>query len=70
MDGARSPVSNANLFAELKKNVEERERGLRHAAGSVEQALASAEVKLQRTYTVEYIAHAPPPLPDVDWPPG
>jgi isoquinoline 1-oxidoreductase len=54
-----SPVSNVNLFAELKKNVEEGERGMRHVAGSVEQGLASAEVKLDRTYTVEYIAHAP-----------
>jgi CO/xanthine dehydrogenase Mo-binding subunit len=54
-----SPVSNANLFVELKKNVEEGERGLRHVAGSVEQGLASADVKLERTYTVEYIAHAP-----------
>jgi isoquinoline 1-oxidoreductase len=54
-----SPVSNANLFADLKKKVEEGGRGLRHVAGSLEQGLASADVKLERTYTVEYIAHAP-----------
>jgi CO/xanthine dehydrogenase Mo-binding subunit len=54
-----APVSNVNLFAELKKNGAEPDRGMRHAVGSVEGGLASADVKLDREYTVEYIAHAP-----------
>jgi nicotinate dehydrogenase subunit B len=51
--------SDKELWADLKKNVEPGERGERQVSGSLEQALASAEVKLERTYTVAYIAHAP-----------
>jgi CO/xanthine dehydrogenase Mo-binding subunit len=51
--------SNQQLVEYLKKNVNEGERGSRHATGSVEEALASADSKLSATYTVQYIAHAP-----------
>ncbi len=54
-----STVSNANLSDELKKNVTGGDRGGEQAVGSVERGLASADVTLERTYTVEYIAHAP-----------
>ncbi|HEU5248509.1 MAG TPA: molybdopterin cofactor-binding domain-containing protein, partial [Thermoanaerobaculia bacterium] len=54
-----STVSNANLFDELKKNVTGGDRGGEQAVGSVERGLASADVRLERTYTLEYIAHAP-----------
>jgi isoquinoline 1-oxidoreductase len=52
--------SNQNIFEYLKKNadsdaVDRAER----LTGSIEQGLASADVKLSQTYTVEYIAHAP-----------
>ena len=48
--------SNANLFDYLKQNAE---AGRPNQTGDVEKALASAAVKLQRTYTVQYIAHTP-----------
>jgi isoquinoline 1-oxidoreductase len=51
--------SNRELVEYLKKNEEAGERGEPHVAGSVERAMASADVKLEETYTVEYIAHAP-----------
>jgi CO/xanthine dehydrogenase Mo-binding subunit len=53
--------SDRDLFEFLKKNVETSERVERepHVTGSVEQAMASADVKLSQTYTVAYIAHAP-----------
>src|SRR5450759_1422003 len=51
--------SNETLFAFLRKNTESGERGTTSAAGSVDEAMASADVKLERTYTVEYIAHVP-----------
>ena len=47
----------ADIFEHLKRT---REPGRDpYVTGSVEQALAAADVKLSRTYTVEYIAHAP-----------
>jgi isoquinoline 1-oxidoreductase len=49
--------SNANLFDYLKENAEPGREAPAH--GDVEKALASAAVKLQRTYTVQYIAHTP-----------
>jgi nicotinate dehydrogenase subunit B len=52
-------ASDKELWADLKRNVEPGERGERQTTGSVEDALASAQVKLERTYTVAYIAHAP-----------
>ena len=51
--------SNATLFEYLKKNEETAERSEPRVTGSVEQAMAAADVKLRETYTVQYIAHAP-----------
>ncbi len=51
--------SNKELFEYLKKNVDPDERGTRHAVGSVEQAMASADVKVAQAYTIQYIAHSP-----------
>jgi nicotinate dehydrogenase subunit B len=47
------------LFESLKKNESTQERSEPRVTGSVEDGLASAAVKVSRTYTVEYIAHAP-----------
>jgi isoquinoline 1-oxidoreductase len=49
--------SNANLFEYFKQNVEPGREA--PARGNVEQALAAAPIKLERTYTVQYIAHTP-----------
>jgi isoquinoline 1-oxidoreductase len=46
-------ISNAELFAALKKGAGD------DGASEIEAALAGADVKLARTYTVAYIAHAP-----------
>jgi nicotinate dehydrogenase subunit B len=55
--------SNKELFEYLKKNQiagEDPTGGTsRYETGSVEKALASADHRLQQTYTVSYIAHAP-----------
>ncbi len=53
--------SSAELFDYLKKNPSEQRRGgsSTHAAGSIEEGLAAADHKLQQSYTVAYIAHAP-----------
>ncbi|HJW13912.1 MAG TPA: molybdopterin cofactor-binding domain-containing protein [Thermoanaerobaculia bacterium] len=51
--------SDRELFEYLKKNESAGERSEPRVAGSVEQGMASAAVKLAQTYTVEYIAHAP-----------
>lgn len=50
---------NRGLFEYLKSNPEGGSQAPEHQAGSVAQAYASAEVKLESQYTVEYIAHAP-----------
>jgi CO/xanthine dehydrogenase Mo-binding subunit len=52
-------TSNQELFDYLRNHPEEEDRSQPHVTGPVEQALASAEVKLQQHYTVQYIAHAP-----------
>jgi nicotinate dehydrogenase subunit B len=55
-------LSNKELFDYLKKNPMEGdglEHSFHHDTGSVEPALASADHRLQQTYTVAYIAHAP-----------
>lgn len=58
-------ISNKELFDYLKKNTaSERPRGepgdpTPYETGSVEKGLASADHRLQQTYTVAYIAHAP-----------
>ena len=55
--------SNKELFEYLRKNTTEGTDptgdGDRHEVGSVDQAFASADHKLQQTYTVSYIAHVP-----------
>jgi nicotinate dehydrogenase subunit B len=52
--------SNDGLFEYLKNNPEpDSESTAQHVAGSVADALASADIKLEDRYTVEYIAHAP-----------
>jgi CO/xanthine dehydrogenase Mo-binding subunit len=55
--------SSKELFDYLKKNpVEGRDPtgdGDRYEVGNVDQALASADHRLQQTYTVSYIAHVP-----------
>ena len=55
--------SNKELFDYLRKNtVEGRDPtgdGDRYDIGAVDQALGSADHKLQQTYTVQYIAHVP-----------
>ncbi|HEY2469971.1 MAG TPA: molybdopterin cofactor-binding domain-containing protein [Terracidiphilus sp.] len=50
---------NQGLFEYLKNTPEGRGSGPEHQSGSVDQAYANAEVKLEAQYTVEYIAHAP-----------
>ena len=52
--------SNADLFAILKKGGgEESSRAPEHKTGNVNQALASAPIRLEQEYTVQYIQHAP-----------
>jgi CO/xanthine dehydrogenase Mo-binding subunit len=52
--------SNQGLFEYLKANPETgRDDGPQHVAGSVTEALAGADVKLEERYTIAYIAHAP-----------
>ena len=52
-------VSAAELFAELKKTAGQSDERARREVGSMEKGLAAADRKLQQTYTVAYIAHAP-----------
>ena len=56
-------ISNAELFDTLKKTGSGGGggggRGGGGSSGSIEQGLAEADVKLQQTYTVAYIAHVP-----------
>jgi len=54
--------SSRELFEYLKKNPTEGqgfEGRSANAAGSIEQGLAAAQVKLDRSYTIAYIAHIP-----------
>jgi isoquinoline 1-oxidoreductase len=52
--------SNHDLFEVLKASSGSGgEDGSKHTAGSVEQAMAAASLKLEERYTVQYIAHAP-----------
>ena len=56
-------ISNKELFDYLRKNTTEGKDptgdGDRFDTGSVDQALSSADHKVQGTYTVQYIAHTP-----------
>ena len=56
--------SGKELFDLLKRESSSESRGGRggsssNSAGSMEEGLAAADVKLQQTYTIAYIAHAP-----------
>jgi len=51
--------SGDELYDYLKKNAVHAEERGSHTAGSVEKGLAEASARLQQTYTVAYIAHAP-----------
>jgi CO/xanthine dehydrogenase Mo-binding subunit len=51
-------ISNNDLFEYLKKNAVADEMSAQKA-GSVKEALAAAEIKLESSYTIQYIAHAP-----------
>ena len=54
--------SNADLFDYLKKNQvprKERDDNSLHEIGNVEQAMSSSEHRLNSTYQIQYIAHAP-----------
>src|SRR5258707_9912370 len=57
---APAQVSNANLFAKIKENASAKSDD-RHRSqqGPVESALAGAYRRLDATYTVAFIAHAP-----------
>ena len=52
-------ISNQELFEYLRKNPDAEGREQQPVNGQVTQAMASAEVKLEQHYTVQYIAHAP-----------
>ncbi|HKW35663.1 MAG TPA: molybdopterin cofactor-binding domain-containing protein [Candidatus Acidoferrum sp.] len=53
-------VSSKEIFSYLKKNAEpSRNERFRHAKGSVEDGLAAAAHRIEATYNVAYIAHAP-----------
>ena len=58
---AERQPSSAELFEYLKKNQshEDREEGPVAKKGDVQKALASAARKVQQTYKISYIAHAP-----------
>jgi CO/xanthine dehydrogenase Mo-binding subunit len=51
-------ISRAGLFEHLRKTARDSGQAAQ-VTGSVSDAMASAEVKLSQSYTVEYIAHAP-----------
>jgi CO/xanthine dehydrogenase Mo-binding subunit len=52
--------SNEGLFEYLKNNPETgHNEGPEHVSGSVTQSMSNAELKLEKQYTVGYIAHAP-----------
>jgi CO/xanthine dehydrogenase Mo-binding subunit len=52
-------ISNQALFDYLRKNPDTEGGDQQHASGSLTSAMASADVKLDQHYTVQYIAHAP-----------
>jgi isoquinoline 1-oxidoreductase len=52
-------ISNRELFDALKKGSSDGAGKPDFASGSVADAMASAEVKLEQHYTVQYIAHTP-----------
>jgi CO/xanthine dehydrogenase Mo-binding subunit len=52
-------ISNRELFDYLRNHPDSEGSAPRHSTSPVTQAIASAEVKLEQHYTVQYIAHAP-----------
>ncbi|MFY9935654.1 MAG: molybdopterin cofactor-binding domain-containing protein [Silvibacterium sp.] len=52
-------VSNKELFEYLRNNPDTAGGGPQHTGGSVAQAMAAADVKVEQHYTVQFIAHAP-----------
>ncbi|QNI33866.1 xanthine dehydrogenase family protein molybdopterin-binding subunit [Alloacidobacterium dinghuense] len=54
-----SQISNQELFNYIRNNPDTEDAGPAHNNGSVAQAMATADVKLEQHYTVQYIAHAP-----------
>jgi isoquinoline 1-oxidoreductase len=56
---APQQISDRELFTYLKENADKGESEPPRVTGSVEKAMASAEIKLSQTYTVAYIQHAP-----------
>ena len=58
--GVPEQPSNESLFEYLKNNPENSEpRRADHETGSVDEAMRTAEIKVEERYTVQYIAHAP-----------
>ena len=51
--------SSTQLFAHLEQTAEPSGGRSTHETGSIQDAFASSELRLERKYTVEYIAHAP-----------
>ncbi|MDT8068077.1 MAG: molybdopterin cofactor-binding domain-containing protein [Terriglobia bacterium] len=51
--------SNKTLFDYLMKNLDATQMSDEHLVGSVENAMPIADIKVDHTYTVQYIAHAP-----------
>ncbi|HEV2387257.1 MAG TPA: molybdopterin cofactor-binding domain-containing protein [Candidatus Acidoferrales bacterium] len=63
-NAAPAETSSEGVYDYIRKNAVEAESGergnrLRHAAGSIEAGMAAAHQRLEQTYTVAYIAHAP-----------
>ena len=52
-------ISNDELFEYLRSHPDDGQNGSRNTSAAVTQAMASAELKLEQHYTVQYIAHAP-----------
>ena len=52
-------ISASELFSYLKQNTQKDEDGPASQSGSIQEGLARAKHRLEATYTVAYIAHAP-----------
>jgi len=52
-------ISNSELFDYLRSHPDTERESPPHITGSVADAMAGAEIKLDQHYTVQYIAHAP-----------
>src|ERR1700735_727951 len=65
-------VSAGELFSYLKQNAQKDEDGPIRQSGSVEEGLSGAKLRLEATYTVAYIAHAPlePRVAVAEWKDG